>query len=136
MASCITSGVTSNVQSTPLHTHDPLPVSNPVLSQSSCNSGAANTSTAAIISLISMCGSYRFVGCLQPRIELLEGKAYYLESFKLKLFQNPIPETMSLKLDRVRDLQYIQRARAAKLLRNQLGNNLRDASQMLMGVIL
>ena len=47
-----------------------------------------------------------------------------------------MPETMSLKLDRVRDLQYIQRARAAKLLRNQLGNNLRDALQMLMGVIL
>jgi uncharacterized membrane-anchored protein YitT (DUF2179 family) len=41
---------------------------------------------------------------------------------------NPIPE-------RQRNLQYIQRARALKQLRNRLSHNARDAGQMLAGVL-
>src|SRR5215218_941558 len=43
---------------------------------------------------------------------------------------------MSPKPERPRSLEYIQRARAAKLLRNKWSNNTRDALQMLMGVLL
>lgn len=56
----------------------------------------------------------------------------FCQKLTVQLFQKPMP--MSAKPER--DLQYIQRARAAKRLRGRLGNHVRDGGQVLVGVLL